>query len=360
VAIIVRLLEEHELHLANTFFNKIYNTNRLQKAFDWEFIDCPNGKAIYVAAIDDSILTETKIVGIQCAIPLMMLTSKGNKILTAKSEDTLVDPNYRGQDIFNKMYYLLFEECAKVNIKFIWGYTPAYKPFVKLGFNLDIKVQQLFVIKPLQAFHFLTSLNSKNNFSSKIKILCLCFASKLLSTKLVFQRKYNFNFSISTDIIESFTTQNSYFNNDENEQLFLLQNQEYFDWRIKNNLYSNSYESIDFIDENKNKSAQIIINKKGNVGYIEQVLFDNQLLKKEKLEILNTSVKILCKKDISLIRFLAFDANPTNKLEVELLQHIGFIKINRGNWFVWKGLDEKINFSPNAVIQSRLYTKGNN
>ena len=55
-------------------------------------------------AIDNSGSENNKIVGIQCAIPLEFTDVKGNVQLSAKSEDTLVDPAYRGQKIFERMY----------------------------------------------------------------------------------------------------------------------------------------------------------------------------------------------------------------------------------------------------------------
>src|SRR6478609_6485041 len=111
--ITIRLLQDHEVELANIFFNKVYQTNRPIENFKWEFLNGPFGKAIYTIAVDDSTTTHTKIVGIQCAIPIELISSKGKIVLTAKSEDTLVDPSYRGQKIFERMYELLFEECKK-------------------------------------------------------------------------------------------------------------------------------------------------------------------------------------------------------------------------------------------------------
>src|SRR5687768_285977 len=108
MGITVRRLLENEINLANDFFNAVYKTDRSLAGFRWEFLEGPHGPALYVIAVDDAISTHTKVVGIQCAIPLKMHDVEGRTFLSAKSEDTLVDPQYRGQKIFERMYAFLF------------------------------------------------------------------------------------------------------------------------------------------------------------------------------------------------------------------------------------------------------------
>lgn len=193
MSIVVRKLSLEELPLANTFFNRIYHSKRSFSDFEWEFVNGPAGPAIYIGAVDTTIKEETKIVGIQCAIPLKMLASNGEEILTAKSEDTLVDPDYRGLGIFDKMYQLLLEKCKQLGVKYIWGFTPAYKPFVRVGFKLHFKSSQLlYVQNPLKAFRYLAQLNPENQFIDKFKIMGLCILSKALTAKSIL---YNRNYS---------------------------------------------------------------------------------------------------------------------------------------------------------------------
>ena len=45
----------------------------------------------------------------------------------------MVDPQYRGQNIFNNIYDFLFEKCLESGINVIWGYTAAKKPFQKIA-----------------------------------------------------------------------------------------------------------------------------------------------------------------------------------------------------------------------------------
>ncbi len=72
----------------NNFHNRIYSSNRTLEQFYWEFHNCPHGKSIYIIGEDGD-----KIVGTNCVIPIELIDSNKNIILTGKSEDTLVDPD---------------------------------------------------------------------------------------------------------------------------------------------------------------------------------------------------------------------------------------------------------------------------
>jgi GNAT superfamily N-acetyltransferase len=195
MAIEIRLLQDDELYFANRFFNETYKTNRSDKDFTWEFLNGPAGKALYVAAIDTAVTDRLKIVGIQCAIPLEMMCNDGTIILTAKSEDTLVDPAYRGQKLFERMYDLLFQASRDRGIKYIWGFTPAVKAFERIGFEIPFQASQALLVKrPLEASKYLSSLNAKNKRLDRLKILLLCFASYL-------KGKAYLSFSRHTDLI---------------------------------------------------------------------------------------------------------------------------------------------------------------
>ena len=84
-----RLATENDYQNINDFHNRIYQKNRTMNEFRWEFHNCPFGKSIYVIATD-----EGKVVGTNCVIPIVLANSKSELILTGKSEDTLVDPEY--------------------------------------------------------------------------------------------------------------------------------------------------------------------------------------------------------------------------------------------------------------------------
>ncbi|MEO0473125.1 MAG: GNAT family N-acetyltransferase [Bacteroidota bacterium] len=169
-----RLADESDYQNINNFFNRIYGTNRSLEAFYWEFHHCPHGSAIYVVAEDDG-----KVIGTNCVIPIDLITADQHIIRSGKSEDTLVDPAYRGQKIFYRIYEFLFEKCREANIQVIWGFTSAKKPFRKAGFSVPYDHKQSIAVhRPFRAYRYLASLNKKNRLIDKVKILGLCILSK--------------------------------------------------------------------------------------------------------------------------------------------------------------------------------------
>lgn len=124
----IRLLLDSEYATVNEVYNEAYGNIRPLDSFKWEFVNGPWGKAIYVIA-EDLEKQGNKIIGTQSAIPMVFINGKGETVLTAKSEDTFVHPDYRGHKLFDRMYELLFSECKNAGIQYLWGFTYARKPF---------------------------------------------------------------------------------------------------------------------------------------------------------------------------------------------------------------------------------------
>jgi hypothetical protein len=350
----IRLLRDSELVLANNFYNEIYKTDRPFDNFLWEFVNGPAGRAIYVGAIDAA-ESATKVVGIQCAIPLRLMTTDGQMILTAKSEDTLVHPNYRGQKLFERMYDLLFRECQNAGIKYIWGFTPAVKAFERIGFQIPFRTTQaLLVLKPIAAFAHLASLNPSNTTKDKIKILGLCFLSWVKGL-LQFGKTTSLHYetvpySEKTKAIQKFYEGKPWF--------FLQQDNSYNKWRFELNPFGNDYRNIRFTSGDQPK-ADAIINVRKDVSYIEQLLISSELSADHIAGIINVLTKQLRDSKSPLIRVLCFANSEEGKKQIQVLKKSGFIYLERGNYFVWKPLEEAETVRVEHLILSRLFTQGN-
>lgn len=354
MAIEIRLLQNSEAELANNFFNEIYRTNRTIENFRWEFIDGPKGKAIYVIAVDTSEISFVKIVGIQCAIPLEFMRDDGSYILTAKSEDTLVHPGYRGQKLFERMYDLLFEACRKAGVQYIWGFTPALKAFVRLGFEAPFKTTQaVMVFKPLKAFNHLVRLNPANKLTDKFKISGFVLMSYLAGLKRFFIKSAGENLEEVTLTDKERTIKMFYPNSNLS---FLRLNEAYLHWRLLKNPFGNRYRNLLGKTE---PSADILINIRAEVSYLEQMLFRADLTFEHRQQFLRGALDKLAETGTPVVRAMCFENNEEMRGQIRLLRKIGFIHLNRGNYFVWKPLGADNSVSVGGIFFSRLFTQGN-
>ena len=137
-----RLLNFEEFSPINSFYNNYYRKNRTLDQWRWEFVSPARsfGLPLPFAVICDG----EKVAGTQALIPIRMIDQDG-VFWSAKSEETLVDPAYRGQNLFSLLYEPLFDYARRNNILAIWGFTPARRAFEKLGFSVPVKTGQLFL-----------------------------------------------------------------------------------------------------------------------------------------------------------------------------------------------------------------------
>jgi hypothetical protein len=353
MSIVIRLLQRQEYSLANDFFNTTYKTNRTLKDFEWEFTHGPFGPSIYVVAIDSEATDQIKVVGIQCAIPISLVNVDGNRVLTAKSEDTLVDPSYRGQKIFERMYELLFDACLKANIKYIWGFTPARKAFERIGFQIPFQSHQaLMVMNPRKAYAYLSRLNPNNKGIDKLKIAGLTFLSRLASKVVPNPPDLELRRTAFYDkqhTLKALMPSGGLY--------FLDMTTEYLDWRLKRNPFGNNYENYQVLQNGKLVADALVNMRLPRLGYIEQIIFAENLNEIDKQKIVGAVVREL-KYKVDLIRMLCFDTNEALIDQEQLFKRSGFIILKRGGYFVWKELDDA-GVQPKDLFLSRLFTQGN-
>jgi Acetyltransferase (GNAT) domain len=352
--IILRLLTPQDIDAVNHLYNTAYQSNRTHKKFSWEFIDGPAGKAIYVLAEDTS---TGKIIGTQCAIPLYVRTTNGEQILTAKSEDTLVDAAYRGQSIFEKMYARLFEECTAQGIKAIWGFTYAIKPFVRIGFEIPFRSDfGLACFNVAKTYTYLASLNPVNSFTNKVKIFGLATLSRIKTLKIgktiwPFQG-YTFNQEPAADLHAMYSSLEG------QKYFYLQQDREFMNWRIYQNPYVLSFISFNLIDPAGKKVAHGLcsINSEG-IGYLVQLIFDEGLPTPLRQSFVKSMMHEIQKK-VGVVRYWGFTHNAYSVKERDVLNSSGFTFTNRGITFVWKVLGDGPHLNPFEMILSRMASQG--
>src|ERR1035438_5057818 len=238
----IRIIKDSEYKAINDFFNEARNiirpareTVRKYNEFSWEFLNGPCGKAIYAVAWDVVEGKEPVIVGVQCMIPLKMISSDSKCFLTAKGEDSLIDisalTKYKNTDILKELYNILLDECRKKGIEHVWGFNNMYATIKRLGFEFPVKsFYGVLVLNPVHAFKNIVSQDAVNTSFGKCKIALLSGFSFLFSWKksLIFSGKGNYQFNSemneNADLFQRASIPNRLF--------FLLQDSEYLSWRL--------------------------------------------------------------------------------------------------------------------------------
>jgi N-acetylglutamate synthase-like GNAT family acetyltransferase len=349
-----RLASEKDYKQINNFNNRIYNSNRTLEQFYWEFHNCPYGESIYVIAEDKG-----KIVGTNCVIPIDLITSDKIIIKSGKSEDTLVDPAYRGQKIFYKIYDFLFEQCKEKGIQVIWGFTSAKKPFKKIGFEIPFDHQQSLMVNNIwQSYKYLSSLNSNNKFIDKLKIFGLSCLSKIKSTGKYKGKLDGYTIKTGVNIIDGVDVIIESNLSTVKSSFAILQNSEFQEWRIYQNPNYYKIHTFGFFDSSDKLIALIVLNSQpNNVAFINQSSFNNTLSSKEKTNIIQLVSRMMFDLGIVLIRNWHFNTNSINKSEIEIYTNSKFTFLKRGVGFVWKDLNNT-DYKPENFFLSRISTQG--
>jgi GNAT superfamily N-acetyltransferase len=188
----IRLIADGEDRLCNDFRNRIYGENHTLRQWRWEFAENTYDKRpIPYVVIEDG----GKIIGTQAFIPIRMIDRDGI-YWTAKSEATLLDPEYRGKRLFEKMYDLLFRYAEEHDFACIWGFTAAIKAFVRMGFTVPFDTEQIFLPFSTRAVASLldsTAPGEKKSLSARAKIglarTATAFARAVSAVRLARHRK---------------------------------------------------------------------------------------------------------------------------------------------------------------------------
>lgn len=129
----------------------------------------------------------------------------------------------------------------------------------------------------------------------------------------------------------------------------------YLDWRFRQNPFNNRYTGIQFTDGDT-ITGDAILNARENVSYIEQIL---SAMPEEVTPMVVTLISQARKHGTPLLRALCFSTNTELKEQGSALTKAGFTYLRRGNYFVWKSLDESNTIKPEQVLINRLFTQGN-
>jgi hypothetical protein len=343
----------------NSFYLKIHNNIRTNREFEWEFFMSPHGEASYISAVNDN----NNIIGTMAVIPVEMINSEGKIVLSGKPEDTMVDIFARigskNMDILKEIYKKIESESVKRGIRFLWGFTYATKPFIRLGFECKFhSLQGVYIAKPYASYKVLSNLKKDNTSLEKIKIAGFVALSWITNVRF-WRRNQNIDGLVNESQKEHDLLIQKHLSKSP-DSFCINENDQYLKWRINNNPHKVTYEVFTLMGETGTPSLEIIVSSSGNVSFIEQILFDQTISSRVIKKVLMHVIRKLTSNQIGLIRFMGFNSNVLNKNEIKLLKGVGFKFINRGIPFVFKKIgDLENNIDSNSLFITRLFTQGN-
>jgi hypothetical protein len=351
------LLDDSHRNEAIDFYNEIYTAKRTRQNFDW-LMEGPVAKTIYIVARDT--INNNQIVGLQCAIPIFMANNLGKKVLTAKSDDTLVHPAYRGRKIFKYMYELLFDICHKAGIEYIWGFTDAEKPFKAVGFETPYPIcKSYFMVSVKDAFKNLIASNP-NDKSHHFRALTFVLLATIKSMKYFFINKKLTKFKVESVWIDDLDTLvRSHYKTHQDLFFMSFDEQKYLEWRILKASSVDRYRVFALRDMDKILRGYILFSMDAeNIAHLMFELYDEKLSETDIISFLSYSIKCVSDEKVAMIKAWNFDTNAYNKKTMSRHSSVGFWHIQRGMSLVWKTLGNEASLEVNNVNFNLLASLG--
>lgn len=359
----IRLATKKDIIAINKFHNEIYKLNRTATQWNWEYGDSALKEGFFAIALVDG-----KIIGTQALIPIDIIID--NKIvLSAKSEETLIHPLYRGIGVFDKMYDFLIPIAKNAGISFIWGFTPAVKPFYRVGFKSPKVTGQFYAPLSFQISGGVFSNIEKTGFIKK-------YFYKLVYPLAVLRFKIynNFNCQVkplkSHHKIQEITSFSrdikslSYAFSERWQVPTVNRSQEYLSWRILNNPYCKS--RILIFSEKERVLGMICFSITENLeGYIVDLIAVPSVEFSTDADLVISSLLSQAAYEMKAcgaisIRGWCFGSNQFSQVLRRVTKRLGYLHINRGEPMVIYAVDDNLeqieNFSESYL--SRILTEG--
>jgi len=346
----IRLLLESDIEDVIAFYNSVYKTKRTTGYFKWLFLNGPFGSAIYVIAKDKK---TNKIIGSQAAIPYQFANHAQHIIKTAKSEDTLIHPVYRGQKISTKMYDLLFQECKKKGIQLIWGFSTLDRPFLRAGFEIPLHIQQAyFSLSAKDTKAYFKKKKAPETFVDKVFLNALSQMTILKSRIAIAKKRTLKEFEIVLETSSHSENIQQAFNLLNEADYSIQQNMAFQVWRFHQ--HPNLKSSLSFFLKKAGQVySKIQIDIKGKEASMSQFYYSESLKDKIIMAFLFEIIAILQEKKLVVMSSWCFDKNLSNQKQLSFLNKAGFLILNRGMNMVWKQLDPMLELSPDQILLSK-------
>jgi GNAT superfamily N-acetyltransferase len=145
------------------FHNRAYGDLRTSEQWEWEWKSHYPDLSVYMVVHDGK-----RIIATQGMMPVYLQIA-GKRVLSGKSDQTLLAPEHRGGDLFRSFYDYAVSQCRAKGMCCVWGYTPAVKALRRFGFRVfeDVMYYSASVLDFRKAFA--ENLRSERTWRSKGK-----------------------------------------------------------------------------------------------------------------------------------------------------------------------------------------------
>ena len=352
----IKLATLNDANRLNNFFNDYYNERRSLDQWKWLFAReiSSDGNLLFSYAE-----YQNKIIGTQALIPIQFINSSNQKINTAKSEETLISHEFRGKNLFDLMYQKLFEINKVNNFDFIWGFTPAVKPFERIGFETLGTTSQVFKVFNNKGLSEITgTYENPRLFVEKFLSFSCSIYSNFKKPKLKkkdfisFERVNSFSYDLKS-VGEKFLGRN--------DVTSINRNQDFFEWRIFNNPFNKP--KFICLKEKGKPIAYVIYGINESVAAIVDFIVDPKYLENKEsncllfhlLQHVENDVK---KENASIIRSWNLGNNPLSKKILNLYKDFGWLETQRGLSFILKNQNKDNSLELNDLYITRLMNQG--
>ncbi len=352
----MKLADSTDAEIVIGFHNKIHNDNRELEQWKWEYETTHPNNYVFSIMLDGD-----RIIGSQGMIPIY-LNIKNQKILTGKSENSILDPEYRGGTKFQDLYEFAMDNCAKKGMALIWGFTPAVKVWRnKLNFLVDpdCMFESISITNMSSAIS-----NFKNTDWPTKRKLALSIAA-IISSVNSFFRYHSKGVKGDGIIIEPKMRDNSdiktlfaRLKEKSPNLIFIEPTAEYLAWRLKDNP-NNDYITLFLYKGSELRGyCYFYLDKEKKSGEITDITY----LDEETGTILLK--RILAEARQHKIGYISFYGNVKNQLissVFDLQKRLGFIKKKHMNAFVLRNIafeDEKHISAVENWYMNGLWTEG--
>lgn len=334
------------------FVNKYRNHPTNHESYHWQFSYIPD-KSVITAIVD-----KNKILGTQCMMPIYILIND-KTILSGKCENSYLHERLRGKEHFSELFSFASNTCKELNYKLLWAFTPALKPYSRLGFKIyhnSMINAQLYIKKPSLKQYF----SNKKGLLLITRVFSFCFM--LLS--LFYIRLISFFNKNKTPIVIKDKSSNT--NDIELLQKEVRKNypsliqinheQEFIKWRVNQNPNIDFKSLFFYLNDKLVCYCFYSINKTN--AHLRNFVYSNPKYVKPILMMMIQHLRKTC---VCSILFQGNYENELNKTVFQYIKRMNFRKINRkGIGFVYKFADE---FKNKAVKNSdwfinNLWTEG--